>query len=139
VALDSVSDYVSDCRTLLQDMIAPYRYADADLVVAFNVTILEARRLRPDLFIYAADALPSFTAVDSTLFDMEYPFRLAFVYGICAHALARDQEDVQDSRSSSFMEVFNAMLLGTRTPAIGGGAKSGNAKSVNTMPPVPGS
>ena len=41
----------------------------------------------------------------------------AFVYGLAAHALARDQEDVQDQRSNLLMGVMMSILTG-----IGSGA-----------------
>lgn len=118
--LETVSDYLSDARTLLQDTIQPYRYDDPSLLVAFNTTILEARRLRPDLFVFrhGCDNVPSFNANDNEEFHMEPPFRLAFVYGIVAHALMRDQEDIEDSRASTFMEAFNSMLIGSGAASI---------------------
>ncbi len=118
-ALDTVADYITDVRTLLQDTIAPYRYTDAELLVALNVTLLEVRRIRADLFVFQHHTrVPSFTAVNTETVHMEHPFRLALVYGTCAHGLARDQEDVQDARSASFMRVFYEMLLGMRVPGI---------------------
>jgi hypothetical protein len=118
--LETVSDYISDVRTLLQDTIQPYRYDDPSLLVAFNSTILEARRLRADLFIYwhGHDKVPSFNSNDNEEFHMEPPFRLAFVYGTVAHALMRDQEDIEDTRASTFMSAFNSMLIGTGAAAI---------------------
>jgi hypothetical protein len=117
---DAVSDYITDARVLLQDNIAPYRYADSELLVALNTTILEARRLRPDLFVWVhgRHKVPSFSSNDSELVKIEPPFRLAFVYGIVAHALMRDQEDIEDQRASTFMSAFNTMLIGTGAAAI---------------------
>lgn len=115
MALDTVADYIGDVRTLLQDIISPYRYDDASLLVAMNVTLLEMRRLRADLFVYNRhDEFPSFQEVNSERIHLEHAFRLSLVYGIVAHALARDQEDVQDQRATVFMNVFNNMLLGQR-------------------------
>lgn len=118
--LNTVSDYISDVRTLLQDTISPFRYDDPSLLVAFNTTILEGRRLRPDLFIYkhGHDRVPSFSANDNEEFEMEAPFRLAFVFGTVAHALMRDQEDIEDSRASAFMAAFNSMLIGSGAAMI---------------------
>jgi hypothetical protein len=31
---------------------------------------------------------------------------------MCAHALERDQEDIQDERAATFMRIFNTMLVG---------------------------
>jgi hypothetical protein len=117
LALSTVQDYIGDVRTLLQDVIAPYRYADAELIVALNVTILNTRRLRPDLFLNDGtttflDNIPQFTAVNSDAVPIEPGFRLALVHGICGHALERDQEDVQDQRASAFLQLYREQLLG---------------------------
>ncbi len=120
-ALNTVADYVGDSRTLLQDVIAPYRYDDPSLLVALNVAMLEIARTRGDLLSrtdYAS--VPSFSAVDGTSVNLEQSFRLALVFGICAHALARDQEDAQDARATMFMNNFYSILLGTRLPGLGG-------------------
>ena len=121
--LETVSDYVTDIRTLLQDKVQPYRYDDPSLLTAFNVSLLEARRLRPDLFVYMHhEKVPSFKVVDTSQVNIEPPFRLAFVYGSASHALARDQEDVQDQRSNLFMQTMEDILMGTRrTPIQGAG------------------
>lgn len=120
-ALATIDDYISDGRTLLQDVIQPYRYDDASLVTAMNVTLLEGRRLRPDLFVYnklpnGAQGVQSFQARDGTVLVMEEQFRLAFLHGMIAHALERDQEDVQDERASTFMGIFNSLLTGHGAP-----------------------
>lgn len=123
-ALTTIDDYIDDARVLLQDEVAPYRYDDDSLVVAMNVTLLEGRRLRPDLFLYQRrnTTVQSFQGKDGTALDMEEQFRLAFLYGMCAHALVRDQEDIQDTRAASFFKFFNGILLGLgqTTPAQGG-------------------
>ncbi len=127
-ALETVSDYISDVRTLLQDTIAPNRYDDASLLVALNVTLLETRRVRADLFVFQHhDKVPAFTAVNTVEVRFEQPFRLALVYGTAAHALARDQEDVPDARSASFMRIFYDMLLGVRVTGIGAPQQQGAA------------
>lgn len=116
-ALEVVSDYMTDARTLLQDTISPYRYLDAELLVALNVTLLEARRLRPDLFLgdgtttTLAD-VGSFSVVDGTAVDIEQGFRLAVLFGVVGHAILRDQEDIQDARSKVFMDMFASILSG---------------------------
>ena len=113
--LDTVTDYLNDARTLLQDTILPARYDDPSLIIGLNTTLLEARRLRPDLFIYQRDEhdrMPSFSTNSSQIVKMEPEFRVAILYGIVAHALMRDQEDVEDSRAATFMTAFNSMLIG---------------------------
>jgi hypothetical protein len=124
--LETVQDYVEDARTLLLDRIAPYRYSDVSLLVALNLALLEGRRLRPDLFVYRhGNAVPSFSAVDGQKVHIEPQFRKAFVYGLASHALARDQEDVQDQRANLFQGVMNNILTGLGAQQIGGGTPQG--------------
>lgn len=114
-ALLTIDDYIDDGRTLLQDTISPYRYSDASLVVGMNVALLEGRRLRPDLFVYnrtCPGGVQSLQGKDGTVIQMEEQFRLAFLHGMVAHALERDQEDIQDARAAAFMGIFNAILVG---------------------------
>lgn len=136
--LETVSDYIQDARTLLLDRIAPYRYDDISLLVALNLSLLEGRRLRPDLFVYKyGNFVPSFAAVDGQKVPIEPQFRKAFVYGLAAHALARDQEDVQDQRSNLFMGVMYSILSGVGSGMIGGGTPNPRQASGGTQ--LPGS
>lgn len=137
--LETVSDYVQDARTLLLDRIAPYRYDDISLLVALNLSLLEGRRMRPDLFVYRYGYhVPSFSAVDGQRVQIEPQFRKAFVYGLAAHALARDQEDVQDQRSNMFMDVFSVILTGQGyTAKIAGGTPGPKQAPAGTS--LPGS
>ena len=138
-SLDQVQDYISDARTILLDTIAPNRYDDASLLVAFNVTLLEARRVRADLFVYAGASVPYYAANDATPVPMEQPFRLAIVFGTVGHALTRDQEDVQDARASTFMDLFYNILTGTKMPSLQAGKSTPpQVASSGGMPPVPG-
>jgi hypothetical protein len=127
--LDTVQDYITDARTLLQDVISPFRYDDPSLLTALNIALLEGRRLRPDLFVYTYGAhVPTFSVVDETEVDIEEQFRQGFVFGMCAHALARDQEDVEDQRSNAFMQVFTTVLTGFKPVPIAGGAPAQGGK-----------
>jgi hypothetical protein len=137
-SLDEVQDYINDARTILLDVIAPYRYDDPSLLVAFNVALLEGRRIRPDLFVYAAPLVPYYANNDTTPVPLEQPFRLAFVFGLVAHALTRDQEDVQDARATTFMNLFYDILLGQRGTGVNAGRSAPPpAQSASGMPPVP--
>jgi hypothetical protein len=132
---DTVGDYISDARTLLQDRIVPYRYSTISLVAALNLALLEVRRIRPDLLWDNLDQVPSYDWNDamSTLVPgtdgnaddddnptwtqwvpIEQQFRTAVVYGIGAHALARDQEDIQDEAANDFRTTFENMLTEVR-------------------------
>jgi hypothetical protein len=126
--LNTVADYIADVRVLLQDTVQPYRYDDPSLLTAFNVTMLEARRIKADLFVYNIDVLgqtQAFTAVDDTYVAIEPQFRLAIEHGICGHALERDQEDVQDIRASSFLGMFTNGLIGRNIGPVMGGSGPG--------------
>lgn len=116
-AYATVTDYLDDARVLLLDEIAPYRYDDTSLLVALNVTLLETRRLRADLFVYTTKdgAVPHFTTNAAQEVPIEAPFRLAIVHGLVAHALERDQEDIQDARAVGFLRIFNQILTGRST------------------------
>jgi hypothetical protein len=126
--LARVVDYVNDARTLLQDKIPPYRYDDPSLLIALNITLLEARRLRADLFVFNLEVrgqTQAFTAVDESFVAIEPQFRLAILHGLCGHALERDQEDVQDVRATTFLGMFNAGLIGRSLAGIAGGTPPG--------------
>jgi hypothetical protein len=118
-ALTTVADYVADARVLLQDTIASYRYSDAELVTALNIAMMDTRRLRPDLFLgdgtttnFSEENFPVFTAVNTDDVPVEMPFRLGVLYAMCTHALARDQEDVQDARATAFFKQFREIMIG---------------------------
>ena len=120
--LETITDYINDCRTLLLDRTEPYRYDDDSLVTAMNVTLLEARRIRADIFIYNrlvnGSKVPSFQGNDGSILIMEEQFRLAILHGMMGHALQRDQEDIQDERAGAYMKIFSDMLLGVRPSNI---------------------
>ena len=123
--LNSVADYVKDARTLLQDTIEPYRYDDASLLVALNLTLLEAKRIRSDLFVFNIQVrgqVQAFLAVDDTYVEMEPSFRLAILHGLIGHALERDQEDYEDQRASAFLGMFNQGLVGHGIGPVQGGS-----------------
>jgi hypothetical protein len=123
--LNTVADYIAGARTILQDLVPDYRYDDPSLLLAFNVMLLEAKRLRADLFIWnltVKGQAPAFQAVDDTYVSMEPQFRLALLHGIVGHALERDQEDYQDTRASAFLGLFTTGLIGRGLGPIGGGS-----------------
>jgi hypothetical protein len=111
--LSTVQDYITDARTLLLDKIYPYRYGDDSLLVALNIALLDARRMRADLFVYKyGNKVPSYDAVTGEKVPIEPQFRKAIVYGLIAHAMFRDGDDVQDARANSFLGVMEYILTG---------------------------
>lgn len=122
--LNTVADYIADARTQLQDLVPPYRYDDPSLLTGMNVALLEARRIKPELFVYNWEAdgqVQSFQEVDDTYVDIEPQFRPAIVHGLIGHALKRDQEDYQDQRATAFLALFTQGLVGRALGAIVGG------------------
>lgn len=120
--LETVTDYINDARVLLQDLIQPYRYDDPSLLSAFNVTMFEARRIRPDVFLFRrrrpGDPLvQTFQQNQGQPVFMEEQFRLGILHGLVGFALERDQEDIQDVRAAIFLKTFNDIFTGTR-PAV---------------------
>ena len=107
--LDTVQDYVTYARELLQDEVnSPYRYSDASLLRALSASFMEAKKLRPDLFL--TTALQSFTVNDTTAVTFDPMYRMALVYFMCGMAQMRDDEEVQDQRAAAFLSIFQAKL-----------------------------
>lgn len=127
--LNTVQEYVTSARVLLQDTLAAnQRYDDPSLLVALNVTMLEARRVRPDLFVYNhryRGQAQAFSVIDDTLVDIEPQFRLAILYGLVANAYMRDQEDYSADQASSFWAFFNTVLTGKGMPRMAAPAGPG--------------
>ena len=132
----TVGDYLRDTRTLLQDRIQPYRYSTPSLIHGLNLTLLEVRRLRPDLLVGYLDTVPQYDWSDAgstlnpgtddngddddnpTWFEtvpMEQQFRKALVHGISGYAMQRDQEDIEDERATADVMTFENMLTDVKS------------------------
>jgi hypothetical protein len=113
MALNTVADYVVETRRILQDTVVPYRYSDANLCSALNMGLLEARRLRPDLFLATGlrSEVPSFSTVGTTLVPVDPQYRAAFVYYMAGQTQLMDEETTQDARASVFLNKFVSQLL----------------------------
>jgi len=113
--LMTVDSMIRGVRTLLLDKVRPYRYSDTSLIAGLNIALNEGRRLRPDVFLvrYGIE-VPQYEQISGAILPVEAQFRLAFEYGIAGHALMRDQEDIQDQRSTIFLANFENMLVGRR-------------------------
>lgn len=112
-ALDTVSNYISRARVLLQDGTAPFRYADSELIDALNSCMMDTRRLRPDLFLPAFNTLPFFVANDTTAVAIDPMYRMAVLYYVCGQAQIRDEENTQDPRAAEFISLWRGILLST--------------------------
>jgi hypothetical protein len=113
MALDTLTDYLSEARILLQDQQVPVRYKDHELVSALNIALMEARRIRPDLFLAAAPAaitVPSIGATDP-MSSIDVQYRTPLLYYVAGHALERDEEEGAAQRAMSYKQRFVSMLL----------------------------
>ena len=113
-ALDTVGHYLEEARRLLQDEITPYRYEDDDLVDALNIGILEARRLRADLFLPLFEIpwfSPSGTIDKAAPVTIDPMYRPALVYYIVGRAQLRDDESTTDQRASALLTKFVGQML----------------------------
>src|SRR6478736_1411389 len=105
-ALETVGQYLTESRRLLQDQFVPYRYPDEDLIDAINIGMQEARRLRADLFIPANFEVPWLdpdTPDPAAKVPLDVMYRSSLVYYVVGRAQLRDDETTTDSRASSFM------------------------------------
>lgn len=113
-ALNTVGHYITEARRLLQDEIAPYRYPDADIVDALNIGLLEARRLRADLFLPTFQ-MPFFDAsgvIDTAAtVTMDQMYRSALVYYIVGRMQLRDDEATVDQRAAGLLQKFTSQML----------------------------
>lgn len=108
--LDTVQKLVTESRVLLQDTVTPYRYADNELIQALNIAVLEARRLRPEMFLGQYSNLPSFTTLADTV-SLEPMYRPSFVYYMAGRMQLRDDETAQDTRAAALLNKFVSQLL----------------------------
>lgn len=114
--LDTVSDYLSSARTLLQDLVIPYRYSDADLVADLNMAISEIVTMRPDLYMRELRNSTVPTAYSSgspsTPVSVDLRYRVAVLDYIVGHAQLRDDEETSDKRAAALLALFQAKLRG---------------------------
>lgn len=110
MAFNTVNQFVESARRLVQDTVEPYRYSDEEYIEGLNLALLEARRIRPDLFIRNNGDIPYYTDNDGTEVDIDPQYRVAVLYFIVGHIHLRDEEDTQDARASVFLNKFVAKM-----------------------------
>jgi hypothetical protein len=113
-ALDTVGQYLEEARRLLQDEVSPYRYPDEDLVDALNIGLIEARRLRADLFLPLFEVPwtdPSGTINMATAVTLDPMYRSSLVYYIVGRMQLRDDEPTTDQRAAGLMQKFVQQML----------------------------
>jgi hypothetical protein len=110
--MQTVQDYITASRILLQDTTPAPRYPDTDFQLALDIALDEAYRIRPDFFIN----LPPVSIVTQPLtFVPPIPrgYQSAFLYYITGQVQLRDAEEVTDARSGAMLNKFTSQLLTT--------------------------
>jgi hypothetical protein len=114
MALDTVTDYCAEARVLLQDVTNPVRYSDEELTSALQMGLMEARRLRPDLFLGASPGLLTVTdptAVGNQLAGVDVQYRVPLLYYIVGHCFMRDEEEGSENRGAQYHQRFIGKML----------------------------
>jgi hypothetical protein len=123
----TISAFVTDVRMLLQDGVAPYRYADDQLIGAFEVALGEVSRIRPDIFLDlkyqqplrkgdiddGVPSLPTVTATTSmnTMVPIPVKYYQPIVWYMNGYMQLFDVTDTQDQRAQAFLTKFHAHLM----------------------------
>lgn len=109
--LDTVQKVVTRARFFLQDETAPYRYSDNDFVEALNLGVLEAFRLRKDLFLTVETPTEYSSGTMGAAITLPIEYRVALVYFTCGYVQLADEEDTQDARATVFLNKGVAQLM----------------------------
>lgn len=111
----TLADIVELARSILQDQRAPYRYNDLELCRFVGEAVSEARRQRPDLFVYSLDEdLPLYTNADLQRAVPLPSFMLTpLVNYVAGRAEMRDDTFTTDGRAVTLLGLFTASLKGS--------------------------
>lgn len=112
----TIDDAIAEARRMLADSNGTigYRYDDATLVAALNSALLEARRLRPDLFrAYYGQGLPQFTTASlasSTALPINEMYMPPIASFMAGWVELTDDEFTVDGRAATLLQRFAAQL-----------------------------
>jgi hypothetical protein len=106
---------IDDARVLLNDEVSELnpdpRYTEAQLMGYARSALIEARRVRPDLFLSnLTTSFASYTAASTIPISDDY--LISLVDYVAHRAELRDDEFTVDGRSSILLQKFKAALLG---------------------------
>jgi hypothetical protein len=106
---------IDEARVILNDQVIDSntvtRYTEAQLLGYIRQAVIEARRVRPDLFMSnLTAAFPPFAVTDTVPVPEEYHLCLS---DYAAHrAELRDDEFAVDGRASTLFQKFKSGLMG---------------------------
>lgn len=106
---------IDDARVLLNDEVSELnpdaRYTEAQLLGYAKSALIEARRVRPDLFLSSLTTSFAGYTVSSTI-PISDDYLVSLVDYVVHRAELRDDEFTVDGRSSILLQKFKASLLG---------------------------
>ena len=114
----TIAMLIAQARTMLQDLqaVPSYRYLDQELIDNINGAMIDARRMRPDLFLSFGlrVPLPVFGIADiaaGTLFPIDESCFVAFVYYVVGRAEMREDTFADNSRAVTLMNKFTSQMM----------------------------
>jgi hypothetical protein len=115
----SIDSAVANVRELLQDKQVPYRNATVEIVGVLNIALVEARKLRPDLYLpELASYEPSFFIEADlgleppTAFPIDPMYFAAIVEYIVGYISMEDDEFAVGGRAVTLLNRFAQKLVG---------------------------
>ena len=109
--LDTVGTYVAQAREILQDTASLQRYSTESLKSALGFSLMEARRLRPDLFIDGTVQSVESATADATVVVIDPQYRMALVYYMVGHMMLRDEEESMQQLARAYKAQFGSQLV----------------------------
>lgn len=106
----TVGDMLSRVRETLQDL-AGTRYPQPQLLGYMNDAVLEARSIRPDLFVGAYDLEITDVVETTAPFPLPDQFFPAVCFYVAGRAELRDDEFAVDGRAMTLLSTFGKKLI----------------------------
>lgn len=113
MALETVQDYITASQTILQDEAVVRRYTNGEMAEALGFGLMEARRIRPELFIFNAGGVPNITRATpvSTPIDLDPMYRFPMILFIVHWVMSRDEEEGSQVLANSYYNRFVGKLV----------------------------
>jgi hypothetical protein len=109
------TETVYNVRSLCQDLIEPFRYAELDILIAVNNGLALSFRLRPDLFV-GTYTVPFVSQTDITVPSYAVPINANYASALTEHAagwlMLRDDEYNTDGRAAGLLASYRMALTG---------------------------
>jgi len=113
----TIGELVTTARDLLQDnrdpAKAPYRHIDEKLCRYLNMALMDAKRLRPDLFLPDISTKEfAFAKTDFAVpFPLEYMYQSPFIEYMVGMVSVEEDEYVEEGRAAALLMRFGAKLM----------------------------